>query len=170
MQSVEASRQLIGRAQAVLPVLNNVLSIQLADYIPSLGTTRSRATLLSVTGGSTELCNLYQLAQWRTQDGANDGKRETLASSDLGVALAARMSSAPSFATSPLFHSSLTAHYQPVASSLCGPLITLGEPQSEKEGDSASYAWRADSVRRKRKRKMNKHKHAKRRKLTRHKR
>lgn len=47
-------------------------------------------------------------------------------------------------------------------SMLCGPVHTVSE------GDDSE--WRADSVRRKRKKKMNKHKHAKRRKLNRHKR
>ncbi|KAI8105658.1 hypothetical protein M9434_000240 [Picochlorum sp. BPE23] len=47
-------------------------------------------------------------------------------------------------------------------SMLCGPVHPVSE-----DDDSE---WRADSVRRKRKKKMNKHKHAKRRKLNRHKR
>lgn len=53
----------------------------------------------------------------------------------------------------------------------CGLLPECIEPGNNVE-DAAenSNVWQADSVRRKRKKKMNKHKHSKRRKLTRHKR
>jgi hypothetical protein len=54
---------------------------------------------------------------------------------------------------------------------LCGPLAgsvnNIGF-EHESEVDDHTEEWRADSVRRKRKKKMNKHKHAKRRKLNRH--
>jgi len=53
----------------------------------------------------------------------------------------------------------------------CGLLPERIEPGSiVKDVTENSNEWQADSVRRKRKKKMNKHKHSKRRKLTRHKR
>ena len=53
----------------------------------------------------------------------------------------------------------------------CGLLPEHNDPDSNADGAAEnSNEWQADSVRRKRKKKMNKHKHSKRRKLTRHKR
>ena len=53
----------------------------------------------------------------------------------------------------------------------CGLLQEHSDVLGNVEDDSAdANVWQADSVRRKRKKKMNKHKHSKRRKLTRHKR
>jgi Mitochondrial domain of unknown function (DUF1713) len=56
-------------------------------------------------------------------------------------------------------------------SSYCEMLPEHTEPGSIiEDGAENANQWQADSVRRKRKKKMNKHKHSKRRKLTRHKR
>jgi hypothetical protein len=52
----------------------------------------------------------------------------------------------------------------------CGLLPERIEPGNVEDATENSNEWQADSVRRKRKKKMNKHKHSKRRKLTRHKR
>ena len=57
------------------------------------------------------------------------------------------------------------------SSRLCGPMTGSMNNiafEQESEVDCHTEEWRADSVRRKRKKKMNKHKHAKRRKLNRH--
>lgn len=68
-----------------------------------------------------------------------------------------QITSVPSFAATPMIPNIEKT------TSLDGPLI------DDIKDEIDTISWRADSVRRKRKKKMNKHKHAKRRKLNRHK-
>lgn len=85
---------------------------------------------------------------------------------------AAPFSPVNAFSVHPSLMSLATAPSALLFNKLCGrsgDLVHVAAQEEEVETVS-SVEWRADSVRRKRKRKMNKHKHAKRRKLNRHKR
>lgn len=168
VQPIEVGKILLGRAPGALASLCSGRSASLIDGAPAL------ASLTARVAGAPDV--LPSGAALPHLAGSSVGLQEML-NAKIGNPISAPLTSlqaaswlasvSPPFAASPLLaggDSMLIQH---------GPLVTLDWEQLFGDGEDdarPNSEWKADSVRRKRKRKMNKHKHAKRRKLNRHRR